>query len=152
MTKYAIEFASLDDTMAIADGMRKPDEEEVWAAAHMTPVQAVLHSCSGCKPKVGLADGRPVCLFGVSSNTALSFTGTPWMLATDELELHQKPFIRRCRPVMAEMKEEFDLLRNWVDARNTIAIRWLEWLGFEVHEPQPFGVEGLPFHLFEMRS
>ena len=49
------------------------------------------------------------------------------------------------------MLATYPLLRNYVDERNTMAIRWLEWLGFEILPVEPFGVEGLPFHPFEMR-
>jgi hypothetical protein len=37
-----------------------------------------------------------------------------------------------------------------VDARYTLSIRWLRWLGAVVGEPRPFGVAGLPFCPFEI--
>ena len=43
------------------------------------------------------------------------------------------------------MLREFPVLRNVVDARNTVSIRWLVWLGFTIGTPQPMGVRGLPF-------
>ena len=39
-----------------------------------------------------------------------------------------------------------------VDARNARAIRWLRWLGFRIHPAEAHGIQGLPFHRFEMRS
>ena len=42
-------------------------------------------------------------------------------------------------------------LVNWVDDRNTCAIRWLKWMGFTIHEPEPYGVANLPFRRFDMK-
>jgi hypothetical protein len=43
----------------------------------------------------------------------------------------------------------YDQLFNYVDARNLRSIAWLQHIGFQVFEPQPYGLEGLPFHRFE---
>jgi hypothetical protein len=37
---------------------------------------------------------------------------------------------------------------NYVDARNVRAVKWFKWLGFEVSEPEPFGLNGELFHRF----
>ncbi len=153
MTKYAVELADASKALKIADNMRQADRDEIWAAAHTTPEQAVLLSLFATPAaKIGTVNGEPVIIFGVGvSGTALTPVGIPWMLATDELDHHSKAFLRRCKKAMEEMKEGHALLVNWVDARNTKAIKWLKWLGFEVHDPKPHGIDGLPFHRFEMR-
>ena len=53
---------------------------------------------------------------------------------------------------LTQMHEVHPVLRNVVDARNTVSIRWLEWLGFTLGTPQPMGVCGLPFIPFEMSA
>ena len=152
MTEYAVIQAVAANGDEMAANMREADRDEVWAAAHVTPKQAVRHSLLGSRDsQAGLVDGRTVCLFGVGSSTALGY-GVPWMLATDELERHQVAFLRRCRGAVEEMRRDYVMLRNWVDARNEKAIKWLGWLGFEVHDPEPFGIDQLPFHMFEMRN
>ena len=73
------------------------------------------------------------------------------MLGTDLVEKHSKAFLRRNKAYLSEMAQGFDTLENYVDARNEVSKKWLEWLGFEIGEPEPMGVLGLPFHKFEMR-
>lgn len=152
MTEYSIESATIDHVFDLGKRMRKLDKEEVWAASHSLPVAAVLLSIKySSKPMTGLADGRVVCMFGVGAATVLSLTGVPWLLATDELEKHARAFLRRNKQGLLEMSEGYTLLRNYVDVRNRAAIRWLGWLGFTILPPEPYGMEGLPFHPFEMK-
>lgn len=41
-----------------------------------------------------------------------------------------------CRSLL----DDFHIVTNFVDNRNTKAQRWLQWLGFTLGAPQPFGV------------
>ena len=152
-TKYEIVPATLEHAEELAENMRWPDVEEVWATAHVYPLQATLLTMEVSHDAMtGLADGEVVCMFGVASAMIISTTGVPWLLTTDLVGKHAKPFLRRNKKVVAEMLVAYPFLRNYVDERNTVAIKWLKWLGFNVMPPVPFGVEGLPFHPFEMRA
>ena len=152
MTTYSIEPATWEHAQELADHMRAPDKREVWAAAHHEPEQAVCLSLAASRDaRTGLADGEVVCMFGVGSLTILSLTGIPWLLATKKLDQHGRAFLRRNRKVLADMGDGYPLLRNHVDARNKVAIRWLRWLGFTILPPETYGVDQLPFHPFEMR-
>lgn len=152
MTKYEIVPSKEAHAYELATHMRVPDKQEAWAAMHHSPAMAILYSLEASKNSLtGLADGRVVCMFGVGSATVLSLTGVPWLLATKELENHGRAFIRRNKRELLKMSRGYNLLRNYVDARNLVSIRWLRWLGFTVLPPEPFGVEELPFHPFEMR-
>jgi len=57
-----------------------------------------------------------------------------------------------CVKWVRRQSEKFSLLYNYVDARNVKSIKWLRWLGFQLDEPAPYGVRGLPFHRFELRG
>lgn len=152
MTEYTIEPSTLEHAFDLGKRMRKSDKEEAWAATHSPPVTAVLLSMKATpKPMTGLADGQVVCMFGVGASTVLSLTGVPWLLATKELEKHARVFLRRNKQGLLEMSEGYTFLRNYVDVRNRAAIRWLGWLGFTILPPEPYGMEGLPFHPFEMK-
>ena len=151
MVKYEVIPATLDHALELAENMREADREEVWAAANYTPEQAALFSLDASRDAMtGLADDRVVCMFGVGAAAIISTTGVPWLLTTDLVGKHARPFLRRNKKVVEEMNEKYVVLRNYVDARNTMAIRWLRWLGFDVLPSVPFGAEGLPFHPFEM--
>jgi hypothetical protein len=152
-SRYKIVPATVPHAIELAKHMREPDKEEIWAAAHETPENAILCSLGVSRDaKTGFANDRLICMFGVGSEMICSTTGIPWLLATDELERCARPFLRRGRKVVGEMMNGYQLLRNYVDARNTAAIRWLGWVGFEILPSEPFGVDRLPFHPFEMRA
>ena len=72
------------------------------------------------------------------------------MLSTDELPKHYRKFARGSQTYIDSLKKDFDFLYNYVDVRNTLAVRWLSWLGFELDAPEPFGIDQLPFHKFHM--
>jgi hypothetical protein len=49
---------------------------------------------------------------------------------------------------VAEMLRDYPRLCNVVDVRNTVAIRWLKWLGFEFNVP-PAPHNGQLFLIFQ---
>lgn len=137
---------------AIADSMRKEDRDEVWASHHHTPMHALRVSV-GISSKVFTAcDSLGVfAMFGVAPYGSLfSDTGVPWMLGTDRVRRNAIEVMRHTASYIEDLQEGFSKLVNWVDARNTISIRWLRHFGFTIEEPEPYGMEGLPFHRFHM--
>lgn len=96
----------------------------------------------------GFCDGEAVTMFGVVPISVVTGLGAPWLVSTDKLERYQFAFLRRCRPYLRTMMRAYPDLSNFVDARNTTAIRWLKWLGFEISTPIPYGYKGELFHRF----
>ncbi len=148
MTDYTIERAVGDDALFVAAHLRPQDLQELAATSGLAPEVSLLRSLEVSRDtNVGKIDGRPACLFGVYSPTVLTAHGHPWFYGTTLLEGHERAFLRRCRPWVAEMGQRYGTLLNWVDARNRKAILWLRWLGFDVDEATiPAGPHGLPFH------
>lgn len=145
--------ATLEHVADLAPRVRAADAAEIWAAARLTPEAALaLGVRVSTGAWVGLVDGEVVCMFGVSPRSLIGGTGVPWMLGSDLIERHQMTFLRRCRPVVAWMRELYPVLANHVDDRNEAAKRWLRWLGFELADPAPHGPDRLPFRRFEMRA
>ena len=135
----------------IAADMRQADRDEIWAARHLTPETALRESLavSVCCWTM-LADGEPAAMFGVSG-PLLGGVGCPWLLGTALLNRHWLRFLRESRDYVGEMLALYPELRNCVDARHVVAIRWLKWLGFTFEPPRKMGVERLDFHPFSMR-
>lgn len=131
---------------------RRADREELWAAAHLTPFQVVMRAGVFGDAWVGILDGSPICAFGVVPISASTGWGAPWMVGTVRLDRHARGFLSASREVVAELLAHWPRLTNYVDARNTRAIRWLKWLGFAFQPAEPWGADGLPFHRFEMRG
>lgn len=136
----------------IADRARMADVQELWAFARVTPLECMKQGMDRCKARTGTIDGQPVCMFGVTPVTLLGAAGTPWMVGTTELDKNQLTVARRCRPELSSLYTGYNVLVNFVDARNRKAIRWLKWLGFDLdQEPTPMGPDSMPFYRFHMR-
>lgn len=142
------------DATALAADMREADRAEALAVTGYAPLHAATRSIRVSWPHVwaGSVDGELLAVFGVRSAGLLSDTGVPWLLSTNAVDRHWRPFLRFSRVLLANWSEAFPVLENWVDARHDVAIRWLDWLGFEIEAPRPYGVYGLPFHRFTMEA
>lgn len=97
----------------------------------------------------GLVDGRPEVMFGVGDINVLAGVGAVWLLGTDAVERHQMRFLRESKRWHSQLLADYVVLRNFVDERNSVSIRWLTWLGATFSEP--VNLRGHAFRLFEMR-
>lgn len=141
--------ASFRDALTLV--LRRADREEVEALSGRNPREALVESVEQSSSAwTGLADGKLVCCFGVTPLTLIGVTGTPWLVGSDEIYNYRIHFLRRNHAYIAEMLWQFPILRNVVDARNTLSVRWLRRLGFRLGEPTPMGLHGEPFIPFEM--
>ena len=144
--------AELEHCDHIARHMRECDIEEVWAASHQIPYEALSQSLAlSPYAQTALYDGVPSAMYGVAVAGFMDTVGAPWMLATDDLKLWSFQFLKRSIRVIQEMLDCCPHLFNYVDARNVKSIAWLKWLRFDVSDnPEPWGLDGLPFHRFEL--
>jgi hypothetical protein len=134
---------------AIAARMRAADREEVFAASGRSPLSALSFSYRhSCQAWTALFDGRPEVMWGVGDLDILTGIGAPWLLGTDAVETNFRGFLRISKHWPAQLLGRYRLLRNVVDARNAVSLRWLEWLGFRLFEPVQ--INGHAFRLFEM--
>lgn len=151
--RIEIRPASFTDVDPIASRMREADRREVWAVGLLTPERALAESLRfSNRAWTLLIEDRPAAMWGCSSQSALTRTGSVWMLATDDLAIIPIRAVQESRRSIKTMLQLFDVLVNWVDARNELSIRWLRWLGAEFDAPRPFGALGLPFMRFEVRD
>ena len=130
--------------------MRKADRDEVFAASGRSDVASVLREAVNASPlSVAVEfDGGLLCIGGAARRSLLSDAGIPWMLGTHELDRHGRLFMLHGQRCVNELLEHFGRLENYVDARNHKSIRWLRRMGFQIHDPVPYGYAGLPFHRF----
>ena len=153
MPDYRVVEATREHVEAMAPHMRAADVAEVLAATGADPRAALLMSWRVSTHRwAGLAGDEVACIFGVAPINLLARRGAPWLLGTDLIAQHGRAFLRRNRRYIHSMMSVYNHLENHVDARNTVSIEWLRWLGFTFDEPAPFGVAGLPFRRFEMRG
>lgn len=146
---YEVVDATDAHVLEVADNMRQADRDEVYATSHHNAHTALARSVQATpEPKAGLADGRAMCIFGIGVSGLLSVRGSPWLLGHEELPQHARAFLRMSHDWVKEERVKFDQLVNYVDARNVHSIRWIKFLGFEIEDPKPWGIDKLPFHRF----
>jgi hypothetical protein len=141
---------TLDDVYDLAPRLRQSDVDEIKASSGLLPEPALYFSFkNGAETNTIIAsDGEIIGMFGVVS-THDPLIGVPWMLCTDRLPEIRKEFLPQSLDWVKETNKQYPILFNYVDKRNTKAIRWLRYLGFKfpqlVHE---FGVGKKPFYEF----
>lgn len=65
--------------------------------------------------------------------------GKVWLVGSDELVTPplSRQFLRECRKFLAAMEPHYLALGNHIDARNTLHIKWLQWMGFTFIRREP---------------
>lgn len=135
----------------IAARMRQADRDEVSASSGKTPLVALAYSFRKSSiVMTAMIDGRPEIMFGVGDVNILGGVGAPWLLGTDAVDTVPLWFVRRSLAWRNQLLMRYSVLRNFVDARNEVSIRWLRWLGFRILDPVK--LRGHDFHLFELRA
>lgn len=143
-------LATPEHIAALAPRLRQSDKDEIKASTGDTPEDALLISLA-CSPKswAWLHDGEVIAVFGVAAHPHDPTKGIPWLLGSPEVEKHKVFFLRTCGAYIDEMLDEYPVLENWVDCRNTASIQWLAWCGFILADVHPFyGAQRLPFIRF----
>lgn len=149
--KLEVRKADITDVFYIHDKLRAVDNFEILAASGNTPLEALLHGFkynveSYCITK----DNKPIAIGGLVAAKDSS-EAYPWMVATDELLLHQAFFLRVSKPFVHDMLLRYPKLRNFALARNTTHTKWLKWLGFSITRTvEDYGYLKVPFVEFQM--
>lgn len=138
----------IPDVATLAKTLRPEDEAEVRAAAGIAPFRALMlgyTTSTECFTIYEEETGRPVGMFGhriVEKNVCASI----WLLASTHLVQHKWKFLRESRRWLDHIHSQTPLLFNVVDQRNTLHLRWIEWLGFKFIRVIPdYGTEKRPF-------
>lgn len=148
-----VEPATLEHVPLIAANARQADRDEV-AASHGHSIERALELSVRLSYRAWFAaiDGEPAALVGVATTSLLSGKASPWLLGTSVIERKPKAFLRASRALFPALIDGARYLENYVDERNTLSQRWLEWLGFTLEPAEAWGSAGLPFRRFWMRN
>ncbi len=142
---------TVDDVPTILPDVRQADIDELHEALGLDMELALRECATGSlKAQKIVVEGKVVAVFGDAVHSVLGSIGVPWLISTNHVEHHPRAFLKVCKPEVADMLTRHRHLINYVDARNTKAIRWLKWLGFEFGEPALYGAKGFPFYPFSL--
>lgn len=126
------------------------DDELECAALGLSPSGALRESMETSKyASALLVDGVPAACFGLVPDPRPLFgrQACAWLLTGDLVECAPVAFHRTARRWLIEARSVYPVLWNYVDARYTTSLRWLERLGFRAHPAAPYGPYEMPFHL-----
>lgn len=117
------------DIFELKDNLRKEDIAEVEACGY-TPYEALTNGyiysdCYSAKVR-----GKTEAMFGVSSHNQPAGWGVIWYLGSDESFHHPIALVKGGREYTDKWLQQYKLLHNAVDVRNTKHIQWLKHLGF----------------------
>lgn len=143
--------ASVADACDVAARLREEDRQEVLAADGLEP-SLVLPALVREGREVfaaGIEGGPPEVLFGCDPVEGTPVLGIIWLVSTPALYRHPKEFVRTSRRIFESYHARYPVLGNYVDARNTDHIRWLQRMGCRMlRRIESFGAQSRPFFEF----
>jgi hypothetical protein len=153
MSQWGVEVRPVlpADIPELAANLREQDRAELDAAGHIDHLRTIRVSVEMSDwSRTATVEGRVACIFGVAPmGGLLDPRGVPWMLGTDLVPQNRRALARLAPQYIRAMLQTYPHLLNTVHARNTLAVRWLQRAEFTLAPAH--GVNGEPFHLFEMR-
>lgn len=154
MSRPVVEFVAVEGWHLdhIAEHLRDQDAAELLAGGKPDFLAALQQSVKVSRwSRVALVDGVPAAAFGCAEyGILLAPDGVPWLLGTDAVARHARVLQRQGRRYIQAMLQQYPRLFNAVHAENTVAVRWLKRLGFQLRDAVPVPPHGALFHPFEM--
>lgn len=138
-----------EDVRPIALNLRQADRDEIQAGSGRSPLQVVGDSV-GCSTEVytifETKTMLPCAIFGIAPSHYAPLATQIWCLGTDKLSFVGVGFLKASVFYINKFQKQYPVLTNVVDCRNTVHIRYLEWLKFKFIRILPtYGVEQRPF-------
>ena len=141
---------TVEDIDYVAPRLRQADYRECLASTGRRPRQVLLQSLDleGTTLTLRAPNGGRLGLCGVVPSP-LENAGIVWMCATDDIYQYQTAFLRKSKAALDYLAGDYAVLYNCVDARNTVHMKWLRWMGFTfINKHEKYGAEKLPFYEF----
>lgn len=127
---------TIQDVMEMAPKVRPEDEAEVAAIAGLSPLEALTVGLFHSKSCVtGLSKTGEIAL--IAGVVPLPQGASVWMIATPAIQGNAREVLREGRKWLDNMCHHYGVLRNVVDARNSVHLNLLKHMGFSFGEPKP---------------
>lgn len=129
----------------ISRHMRQADLDEIEAMGTGTDALHLSVALSTHGFAVMDREGVPCAMFGAAPHP-LPGVGVVWMLGTDGIRREAYSIAKATRRYFDTLNDPYPVLWNYIDARNTVSLRWLRWGGFKLLSDTEIG--GHKFHIF----
>ena len=141
----------IPDARAVGSNLRIADRNELLALTELSPVSIIedgIRDSVACYTICLRENNTPCAVFGVNGCGDRQ-VGVVWCLGTPDLFHVANKFLRNSKFWVKKLGEHYEFLFNVIDARQTVYIKWLKWLGFEFTQKfEEYGLERRPFWLF----
>ena len=133
-----------EDITELAPRLRECDVKEVKASNGVTPLQALQFCATSKECNSIIHENRIIGMFGCADMG--DGVGSPWLLGSDEIPDIKEHFLPQSKEWVERMQDQYKVLINYIDARNSYAFKWLKFLGFEFTKDVPdYGYEKRTF-------
>lgn len=132
------------DALTLAVLLREADDDECQRAGFEDGAEAIMDSMERSDVCYVALNGEvPLAIWGLVLGPCLSFIGCPWLLTSSEIEQHKLSFLKVSRRVISQFSERCPGgLFVQIDLDYCKALKWAEWLGFELLTPEPHPATG----------
>ena len=156
MLKYAIRDLRDGDLDYLSRNLRGADVIEYYGTYGDVRALHGLQSSTATSQEVRItvgASGKPMFLCGYARFSAR--VGLIWAVGTAELDQrpYHRPFLRLSKETIGRWfkQTDYEYFCNFVHTRNTVHIKWLQWLHAELLPAMPYGPVRHEFHPFIIR-
>lgn len=141
------------DAERLAPRMREADKAEVFAATGDSPLTALKRGEGVSVPLCTILDDQHnvIGIFGAVPDAEDNVSASVWMLGADALIRSplKRWFLRECPKYIDGLNNLYPMLHGCIDARNTVHVQWLRWMGFTfISTIEQYGYEKRPFMEF----
>lgn len=143
-----IRDSNVNDAIELLKNIRPDDLREVTALRSEPLLPLLKQGIWTSKPCFTACSSSEevILVFGVVPYPQEPDIGVVWLLGTDLMDHFHYRFIRESRYWLSQLYgDQFQVLWNIADKRNTLHLRWLDWLGFEFQREVPAGINNEPF-------
>ena len=147
-----IKKSTNDDAKYLAFNLRDADRLELKALGIKSPHKSLKEAVGLPACFTAFVHQTPMSMFGV--HTIEDGIGSIWLLGTDAItDKVPISFLRYSKRVLPELIKPYNLVCNMVDVRNTVHVKWIEWLGFNFIREVTCGPDNNQFYEFaKLRS
>lgn len=114
--------------MALIHGI---DADDLCVRLSLLRASVAASRAGECWAAHDAVSGEPVAVFGVAPTSWIDNEAAPWLLGTEDLPRYGRDLVAMGRDAVADWSQRWHLV-NRVDARNTVSVRWLRRVGFDV--------------------
>lgn len=136
------------DARFIIDNILPEDIAEIEAFG-VTVEQGVMFSFNHAG-QVWVADSPdgPVCMWGLSKGSSLIGGASAWLMTSSLIDKYSRHFLRDVKPYIKALGEQYGYVENYIDSRHERALRFFQWLGFEINKENGMliGPQNIPFY------